>query len=312
MAIGVHAAAPPRCIYASDCAPRRGIIYRCEFRARRMVRLCVLAYACDRVRALTMRLCAACVRLRHAHFVTPSMEYAHTQCTYTQCMHVSISMRVWLPRRMDHRCGPAAHTCPWAASVRARVCARAHGRPRVCTETCEPFLPASTAGGSARRPSLRRRRSTRTSARGTPPRSPRCKTYARPPRAGQRATAGGTRSAGCSMRRGPLCAAGPPMRACVWAQTCGRAHARASACVGTAAGMKDGIRACMYGYMHLSNWCVHYKYIYIGICVLACVRDGYRRACGCTACTAHVRAIACAEDAAVAITCARGYVRLDI
>ena len=36
----------------------------------------------------------------------------------------------------------------------------------------------------------------------------------------------------------------------------------------------------------------------------ACVRDGYGRACGGTASHAHVRAIARADDAAIAITCA--------
>ena len=41
----------------------------------------------------------------------------------------------------------------------------------------------------------------------------------------------------------------------------------------------------------------------------SCARDGYGRACGCTVPDAHVRAIARADDAAVAITCARGYVR---
>jgi hypothetical protein len=240
------------------------------------------------------------------------MEYAYTQCTYPMHACSYMHARLATPTNGSPMCCPPPTRAHGLRPCASRVCARAHGRPRVCTETCEPFLPASTAGGSARRPSLRRRRSTQTSARGTPPRSPRCKTYARSPRAGQRATAGGTRSAGCSMRRMPLCAAGPPMRACVWAQTSGPAHARASACVGTAARTKDGLHVCMYGYMHLSNWCVHYKYIYIGICVLACVRDGYGCACGCTAYTAHVRAIACAEDAAVAITCARGYVRLDI
>ncbi len=35
-----------------------------------------------------------------------------------------------------------------------------------------------------------------------------------------------------------------------------------------------------------------------------CVRDGYGRACGCTVRDAHVRAIARADDAAVAIACA--------
>ncbi len=40
-----------------------------------------------------------------------------------------------------------------------------------------------------------------------------------------------------------------------------------------------------------------------------CVRDGYGRACGCTASNAHVRAIARGDDAAVAITRARVGVR---
>ncbi len=39
-----------------------------------------------------------------------------------------------------------------------------------------------------------------------------------------------------------------------------------------------------------------------------CARDGYGRACGCTFPDAHVRAIARADDAAVAIACARGWV----
>ena len=42
------------------------------------------------------------------------------------------------------------------------------------------------------------------------------------------------------------------------------------------------------------------------------VGDGYGRACGCIASHADVRAIARADDAAVAITGARGYVRRDI
>ncbi len=40
-----------------------------------------------------------------------------------------------------------------------------------------------------------------------------------------------------------------------------------------------------------------------------CVKDECGRACGCTASHAHVRAMARADDAAVAITCAREYVR---
>jgi hypothetical protein len=49
-------------------------VYRCKVRVCKWVRMCVLAYARDRVRALTMRECAACVRVRHAHFVEPSMD----------------------------------------------------------------------------------------------------------------------------------------------------------------------------------------------------------------------------------------------
>jgi hypothetical protein len=120
------------------------------------------------------------------------------------------------------------YTRPRAASVRARVCACAIGRPRIRAEPCEHVPSLSTAVGSARRRSARRKRSTRTSARGIPPRSPRCPLYAPPLRPGRRATAGGTRSAGSSMRRGPLCAAATAdARARMRAQTCGPAHARA-------------------------------------------------------------------------------------
>jgi hypothetical protein len=115
---------------------------------------------------------------------------------------------------------------------------------------------------------------------------------------------GGTRSAGrrCGVgrceRRRRRCA-----RVCVCAQTCGHAHARVSPCVGIAARTKDGIDVCMYVYVYKCMHCILYIYIY----AYSCVRDGYGRSCGCTACNAHVRAIARADDAAVAITCARGY-----
>jgi hypothetical protein len=55
---------------------------------------------------------------------------------------------------------------------------------------------------------------------------------------------------------------------------------------------------------------MHYTYLYRYLCT--CVRDGYGLACGCTACDAHARAIARADDAAVSITCACGYVRRHI
>jgi hypothetical protein len=93
-------------------------------------------------------------------------------------------------------------------------------------------------------------------------------------------------------------------RASVCAQTCGHAHARVCTCVGIAARSKDGIHACVYMYAYI---CVLYS-----LCVCTCARDGYGCACGGTNCNAHVRAIARAEDAAVAITCARGYVRQHV
>jgi hypothetical protein len=194
--------------------------------------------SCVRVRALTMRECAACVRVRRALFVRPSIDgtctytvyvygmynnsvcmytyihtyihtYVHTylltfmcvcMCAsvtpslcnpidgtrrsiyymYTPCMHVSLSMRVWLHGRTGRRCGPAAHTRPRAASVRARVCECAQlGRTHIRADTCERVPSAWTACGSARRRSSRRRRSTRTSARGTRRALRRWLTYAR-------------------------------------------------------------------------------------------------------------------------------------
>jgi hypothetical protein len=62
---------------------------------------------------------------------------------YTQCMHVSISMRVWLHGRTDRRCGPAAHARTCCVRARARACAI--GRPRNRADTCERVPSASTA-----------------------------------------------------------------------------------------------------------------------------------------------------------------------
>jgi hypothetical protein len=76
---------------------------------------------------------------------------------------------------------------------------------------------------------------------------------------GRGATAGGTHSAGSSMRRGPLCAAAPPMRRARWyAQTCGHSHARVSTCVGIAVRTQDGLCAyvCLYMYVY-----IYYKYV---------------------------------------------------
>ncbi len=59
-------------------------IYRRKGRSCTWVRVCVLAYACDRVRALTMREYAACVRVWRALFVRPSIDGT---TTYTVCAH---------------------------------------------------------------------------------------------------------------------------------------------------------------------------------------------------------------------------------
>jgi hypothetical protein len=79
--------------------------------------------------------------------------------------------------------GPA-HTHARTCCVRAHACVRAIGRAHIRADTCERLPSAWTAGGSTRRRSTVRRRSTRTSARGTPRVSSRCTRYAPPFRAG--------------------------------------------------------------------------------------------------------------------------------
>jgi hypothetical protein len=218
-------------------------IHRCQVRVcNEWVRVCILAYACDRVRVLTMREYAACARVRRALFVRPSMEHARTQCMYAQCMHVAVSMRVWLHRRADRRCGPP-HERAHVLRPCARACACAIGGPRIRADTCERLpVGGGPRAASARRRSTMRRRSTRTSARGTPPRSPRCIRYAPPLSAPGRATLGGVVDAARAVVRGG--AADALARLC--AQTYAHAHARVSTCVGIAARTKDGIYVCMY------------------------------------------------------------------
>ena len=179
----------------------------------------------------------------------------------------------------------------------ARVCARAIGRTRIRADTCErlpvgvdrgwfgaqAFLGASMfnanigAWDTARVTSLQEV----------------CAAFsARAARHRRRDALGRS-----SVRRGPFCAAAPPMRArvclCadVWARACAGAHVRTRIAARTIA----GIHVCIYVYVFM---CVYYAYLYRYMCT--CVRDGYGRACGCTACDAHVRAIARADDAAVA------------
>jgi hypothetical protein len=177
--------------------------------------VCVLAYACDRVRALTMREYAAFVRVRRAHFVRPSMDGTRTGIVCRYMMHACIYIHARLATPTNGSPMRARRIlAPRAASVRAR------------------------SGGVDRgwlgcRRSTRRRRSTRTSARGTPPRSPLWPMYAPAFRPKRRATAGGTRSAGgrcgagrCARRR----------RRCVLAWVCADVWARACA----------GVHVCRY------------------------------------------------------------------
>ncbi len=77
--------------------------------------------------------------------------------------------------RAYRRGGHAPRTRP-GACVRALVCVR--GRARIRADACEHLRPPPSVAVSARRCSSRRRLSTRTSARGTPPPSRRCPTYA--------------------------------------------------------------------------------------------------------------------------------------
>jgi hypothetical protein len=63
-------------------------IYRCK--NRKWARVCVLAYACDRVRTPTMREYAACVRVRRALIVRPFIDGTRTGIVHRCMMHACI------------------------------------------------------------------------------------------------------------------------------------------------------------------------------------------------------------------------------
>ncbi len=118
---------------------------------------------------------------------------------------------------------------------------------------------------------------------------------------------GGTRSAGrrcgagrCAPRRHRSA------RACVcgdvWALACAGVHVRRYSCI--ASRTEDGLYVCMDIHACI---CIQ---IYMYVCNIHTYLE--RRACGRIIPDAHVRAMARANDAAVAVTCARGYVRRDI
>jgi hypothetical protein len=170
------------------------------------------AIACGRRRCANTRHVRECDALS---FVRPSIDGTRTYTVYVYVMYacVYIHARLATPTNGSPMRARRTHAPACCVSVRARVCANAIRRPRIRADTCARLPSAWTAAGSARRRSSRRRRSTRTSARGTQRLWRTWLMYAPPFRPGRRATAGGTCSAGSSVRRGPLCAAAPPMRA---------------------------------------------------------------------------------------------------
>ncbi len=106
----------------------------------------------------------------------------------------------------------------------------------------------------------------------------------------------------------------------------GTADVRARVCADVLARACAGVHVpkhgCAYERRDIDFMYVYFSYIYIYIYIYICMRytythryictfvtEGYWRACGCTAIHAHVSVIAHADDAAVAITCVRGYVR---
>ncbi len=117
------------------------------------------------------------------------------------------------------------------------VCARVGGlvlraRPKSRNrEPCEPLpIGVDRVAASARRRSPRRRRSTRTSARGTPRVCRTWPMYAPPFRPGPLHRKAGCARPGCRCGAGPLCAAAALVRARVCADTWARARAGAHMC----------------------------------------------------------------------------------
>ena len=127
---------------------------------------------------------------------------------------------------------PRARACAWARAYPRRK--RGHTLPSACA-----------ACGSARRRSARRRRSTRTSAHGTPPRSPRWLRYA--PLSAGGAPLRRTRWAGVRCGAAVLSGGTADVRAriYVFAHTCRHSLERVSTCV-CAAARREGWNICMF------------------------------------------------------------------
>ncbi len=171
--------------------------------------------------------------------------------------------------------------------MRARVCECAQlGRPRIRADTCEGLPSAWTVGGSGRRHSAERWRSTRISARGTPRHFPCLPGYApafRP---------------GCApLRRDALGRVFDAVRAVVRS---GSADARVRVCLDVWARACAGVQGCryscacerrlvcMYGYICIYKYAIYmYMSVYMYLCerwVWACMwlhRLACTRACDC-------------------------------
>jgi hypothetical protein len=178
-------------------------IYRCKVRGCKWVRVSGILHT----RAIASG-CRRCAHTRHVCDATRSLRKAiHRWNTHIHririldaCMHPHPCAAGCPDARVtDER---PLHTRAHVLRPCGRVCACAIGRARIRADTSERVPPAWTAGGSARRRSKTRRRSTRTSARGTPRQSSRCRGYAPPFRPGRRAAARRDALGGSSMRRG--------------------------------------------------------------------------------------------------------------
>jgi hypothetical protein len=270
------------------------VIYMCICVYERACGCIASMYAYVRLRVPTMRprtsrVCvytSAGIYSRSAHAI-----YIHVyiyidvnplRChVYTFIYMIHACICIHAPSYMDERiarCVPAPHTRPRVRPCsRSRLCVWAHTHSR-------RNVRAPSAGvdrGSARRCSPMRRRSTRTSARGTPRRSAYCRGYAplsvrgAPPR--RRRSAGVRCGVGRCARPHHRCA-----RTC--AQTYGNSHARASSGVCIAAGRKDGMHVRIHTHTHTHTHtrtrmcvCTHTNtyvcvYTHIYVCVCVCIK----------------------------------------
>jgi hypothetical protein len=145
--------------------------------------------------------------------------HIYSVCIPNACMYLYPCASSYTDERIADAGPPhtRAHVLRPSARVRVRVHSGAHASALTHASAFRRRRPRVARLG---RRSTRRRRSTRTSARGTPRRSPRWTRYAPSFRPGRLATVGGTRSAGSLVRREPLCAAATAdARSCVCAQT---------------------------------------------------------------------------------------------